>query len=142
MQFHENVASFRSSMPSLVQQQPVFRSLTTSGRLLLLHILCTSCQNRFLLWRHVAVQGGENGTVATEKDHVSFQYGHHIYGQFSPQATVSYFVLALSLSPHRQNSHGIGAIANVQNARRLVAHPTPSALYICKLKSGNTAESV
>lgn len=54
---------------------------------------------------------------------------------------VSYFDFVLNLSPVRQKSHGIGAIASVQNANNDVAHPTPRARYICKLNSGNAADS-
>lgn len=54
---------------------------------------------------------------------------------------VSYFVFSLSLPPHLQNSHGMGAMAKVQKASKLVAHPTPSPRYNCKANSGNAAET-
>lgn len=38
---------------------------------------------------------------------------------------VSYFVLALILSPYFQNSHGMGAMTRVQSASNVVAQPTP-----------------
>ena len=55
-------------------------------------------------------------------------------------ALVSYFVLPLSRSPHRQNNHGIGAIANVQNDNNEVAQPTPNLRYNCNANNGKAAE--
>ena len=57
-------------------------------------------------------------------------------------ALVSYLVLARSLCPNRQKSQGIGAIKTVKNANRLVAHPTPNALYIWSENNGKAADSV
>lgn len=66
----------------------------------------------------------------------------HSQRYYISHALVSYFVFSLKRSAHLQNNQGIGAMASVQKASRLVAHPAPNPRYICKPNNGKTADNV